>query len=367
LQLVEQGKVNLSDPISKYYKNAPPSWDKITIDNLLTHRSGIPEYTITNNFLGTLARLDQTPESIMNTVRDKPLDFEPGTKYKYDNTGYVILGYIVEQASGESYPDYLRNHIFRPLGMSHTGYDIDGNILPHRAAGYVKEGSQWRNASFIAMSVPFAGGGLYSDVQDLITWDDALHLSRLLKPMSEKAMFTDHGDKYGYGVVIDQEKGRVSWHHSGVINGFHGYLVRYPDQHLTVALLSNYQGAPVETIAGLLTDLAFGETVNLDAVDAPRPGNEAAVRRVISQFQSGTIDFTQFDPQLAAAIRPRADTTVQTFRGYGALKSLKFGGRDDDGMDFYIAVFQHGEKEFHIYVDTYGIIRGLTLKNPLHS
>jgi CubicO group peptidase (beta-lactamase class C family) len=121
LQLQEAGKLSINDPIAKYYSAAPASWNAITIKHLLTHRSGIPSYTGLPNFINTTARQDLTPEQIIKLTQDKPLQFEPGSKYAYDNTGYVLLGYVIEKVSGQSYVDYMQEHIFKPLGMNSTG------------------------------------------------------------------------------------------------------------------------------------------------------------------------------------------------------------------------------------------------------
>jgi CubicO group peptidase (beta-lactamase class C family) len=260
MQLVEQGKIGLDDPISKYYAAAPQAWSKVTIRHLLTHRSGIPSFTDLPDFLNEQVRMDRTPDELIALTRDKPLKFEPGTSYEYDNTGYVILGWVIEKVSGQSYADYLRDHLFKPLGMDHTGCDVSEEVLRHRASGYeLQKDDSVRNASYLSMSLPYAAGCLHSDVDDLLVWDQALYAGKLLKPASMADMFTDHGHHYGYGWQVVEIEGRRVWRHTGSLNGFHSAIARYPDQRLTVIVLGNIFQAPVEKIAEELARVNFGE------------------------------------------------------------------------------------------------------------
>jgi len=246
LQLAESGKLNVDDPVSKYYSDAPKAWDKITIKHLLTHTSGIPSYTDVPNFFEKEARLPRTPEEIIKLTRDKPLQFEPGSKFAYDNSGYIVLGYIIEKASGETYADYVQKHIFDPLGMKDSGYDSTAKIIPHRAEGYQPDKGGFVNAPFVDMSLPYAAGSLYSTVDDLLTWDQALYAAKPLKPESLSRMFTDYGNKYGFGWVIDEKFGHKRIWHNGGINGFRSILSRYPDDKLTIVVLANLIPSPVE-------------------------------------------------------------------------------------------------------------------------
>jgi D-alanyl-D-alanine carboxypeptidase len=272
MQLVEQGKINLDDPISKYYTGAPQAWSKVTIRILLTHRSGIPNFTDIPHFLEQQSRLDRTPEEIIALTRDLPLEFEPGTKYKYDNSGYILLGYVIEKVSGQRYADYLRDHIFKPLGMDHTGYDVSEEVQHHRAAGYeLGNDGVVRNASYVSMTLPYAAGGLYSDVDDLLVWDQAYYAGKLLTPASMADMFTAHSEHYGYGWEIQRTNGRRVWWHTGSLNGFHAYIGRYPDQKLTVIVLANIFQAPVQKIGDALASLNFGEMPESQAKPGAAP------------------------------------------------------------------------------------------------
>ncbi len=364
LQLAEQGKLKLDDPIGKYYASAPKTWDKITLAMLLSHRSGIPSYTDISGYFRGPARLDTTPEALIALTRDQPLEFEPGTKFKYDNTGYILLGYVVEKASGQAYADYLRDHVFAPLGMTHTGYEVSTDILPHRASGYAKEKGAWQNATYLSMTVPYAAGALYSTVDDLLIWDQALYGDTLLKPASRAAMFSDHGDKYGYGYVIDQEGGRRLWWHNGGVNGFHTYLARYPDQHVTVIVLSNLESAPVEKIGGALAHLNFGEpaTPPIKAGAAARPGAEAALRRIIGEVQAGQVNYDELSPALADLTRAQLPAIKAMFAQFGALQSVTFKGADDQGVDVFTVKFANASTEWAILLDAKGVIVSLRFR-----
>lgn len=256
LQLVERGQLKLDDPISKYYTNAPSFWQKVTIQHLLTHTSGIPSYTLLPDFRAKIAKIDRTPKEIIDLTRDQPLEFEPGTAFAYDNTGYILLGYVIEKLSRHSYAQYLQKNIFGPLGMNNTGYDLKTTIIPHRASGYTYYNQRWENASYIAMSLPFAAGGLYSTVDDLLVWEQSL--SKVLSLASLQAMFADYGNGYGFGRFIRNQFDRRLQTHGGRINGFRANVDLYPDDKLTVIVLSNSDIAPVERIAHELAALQFG-------------------------------------------------------------------------------------------------------------
>jgi D-alanyl-D-alanine carboxypeptidase len=257
LQLAEQGKLSLDDPISKYYPDAPASWAAITLKHLLTHTSGIPSYTAISGFFRQSARTDRTPEEIIALTRDKPLEFKPGEKFAYDNTGYILLGYVIEKVSGQTYQAYLANHLLMPLGLKNTGYDVSETILPLRAAGYSLSATGPRNAPYLSMTLPYAAGSLYSTADDLLAWDQALHADRPLKGSSVAAMFTDYGFKYGFGQFIEVEDGHRIWNHFGGINGFATALEHLPDDGLTIVVLSNIEQAPVGRIAHRLSALYF--------------------------------------------------------------------------------------------------------------
>jgi D-alanyl-D-alanine carboxypeptidase len=248
LQLVEAGKLKLDDPISKYYTDSPAAWSKVTIHHLLCHTSGIPSYTGLPGFFLKESMFDRTPAEIVKLTQEKPLEFEPGEKFAYDNTGYVLLGYVIEKISGQKYADYLRDHIFSLLGMRDTGYDTAQEVIPHRASGYMFNGTTWVNAPYLAMSLPHAAGSLYSTVDDLLIWDQALYAQKPLTAASLDRMFTPNKDKYGYGWFINTRFNHKVLEHQGGINGFNTLISRYPDARVTVIVLSNMNTREIDSI-----------------------------------------------------------------------------------------------------------------------
>lgn len=270
MQLVEAGKLSVDDPISKYYADAPATWSKITIKHLLTHTSGIPSYTGIPGFFDKSAQLPMTPEAIIKLTQDKPLEFEPGSKFAYDNSGYILLGYVIEKVSGQTYADYVAQKILQPLGLKDTGYDVSARILAKRASGYqpAKDGG-WRNADYLDMTIPYAAGSLYSTVDDLLAWDRAMSEGKLLTEASRKAMWTDYGHNYGFGWAVNPQSGHARISHGGGIHGFSTSLNRYPDDGLVTIVLSNFQGASSNPMANNLAGLCFGTYAPPKAIALP--------------------------------------------------------------------------------------------------
>lgn len=257
LKLADEGKLSLDDPISKYDPAAPPPWTGITLKHLLTHTSGIPSYTGLKTFFFETSRIDRPPSQIVDLTRAMPLEFKPGEKWAYDNTGYILLGVVIEKVTGQSYANYLKAAFFDPLGMKDTGYDLGETLIERRADGYAMLNATVINAPYLAMSLPHAAGSLYSSADDLLAWDQALHAGKVISRASVAAMFTNYGFKYGYGQFVDKVEGRRFWSHAGGINGFHTMLARYPDDNLTLIVLSNFQNADVGRITWRLGELYF--------------------------------------------------------------------------------------------------------------
>jgi CubicO group peptidase (beta-lactamase class C family) len=268
MQLVQQGRLKLESKITDYLPYYPKkTGDKVTVHHLLTHTSGIPNYTNFPSFRTELERKAYTPEEFAKVFADSALDFEPGTKWSYSNSGYFVLGAIIENVTGKTYEQVLSENILLPLGMSGTGYDHSETILPKRAAGYEKRGRDYVNAPFLDMSLPFAAGSLYSTVEDLFVWDQALYTNTLLSSENKAKMFTPFLNNYAYGwgvtpfPVGNTKETVATIQHGGGINGFNTLICRVPgDKHLIV-LLNNTGGAPLGPIArsilGILYDKPF--------------------------------------------------------------------------------------------------------------
>jgi len=259
LQLADKGALRLDDPIAKYYPNAPPAWSAITLRNLLNHTSGIPDFvSTTNGFIRNGARLQDKPEDLIALVRDKPLEFPPGSKFRYSNTGYVLLGMMIEKVSGKTYANYLADAFFKPLGLSHTAYDDFADVVANRASGYWQPAGPFENARLMTPEASDASGALRSTADDLLAWDQALHTGKLLSPASFKAMFDDEGRGYGLGSFVETRHGHKLWDHGGNVPGFCSAFEYYPDDGVTVIVLDNIEGQDAEKLAKELAGAWFG-------------------------------------------------------------------------------------------------------------
>ena len=252
LQLQHARKLSVGDPICARLTPCPDAWKTITIHHLLTHTSGIPSYTGFPSYVGTMMT-PKTVDEMVASFRDLPLEFEPGSQFKYNNSGYFLLGVIAERVTGKTYEEVVREQILIPLGMSDTGYDLPATILPNRASGYAREGGRLRNAAYLDMVQPFAAGALYSTVEDLLKWDQALYTDTLLPAAARRALFTPFKNNYAYGWVVPPPStatfGRTFVQHGGTINGFSAMIIRLPQDSITSIVLANSVPAPTGRIA----------------------------------------------------------------------------------------------------------------------
>ena len=263
MRLVEQGRLDLDAPIKRYMPDAPTTWDRVTVRLLLTHQAGIPNFTAFPDYGQTQAH-DTSPEALVARFRDKPLDFVPGSRFSYSNSGYALLGYLLERVSGQAYSTFLKSSFFEPLGMSATGVDDNALILPQRASGYVIRGGQLQNADYLSMTVPYAAGAIYSTTVDLLKWERALFGGKILSPASLQLMTKPVTSGYGFGLFALTRYGSRVFYHSGDIEGFNAMLAYYPDQKITVAVLGNMKSGAPEEIAEYLGRVALGQHVITD-------------------------------------------------------------------------------------------------------
>jgi CubicO group peptidase (beta-lactamase class C family) len=294
LQLEEKGLLSLDDPITRHLPDYPKATgDSISIHNLLSHTSGIPNYTNMPGVMENVA-LATSVEDLMGIFKDEPLDFEPGEKYQYSNSNYIILGAIIEKISGKAYEDYIQENIFQPLGMTNSGYDHRDRIMKNRAAGYSQdENGELINAEFVHMSNPYAAGALYSTVEDMFNWDQALYTDKLLKKSSLNKMFTPNKGNYGYGWVIDEAYGHKRIWHNGGIFGFYTSFNRFVDDEICIMVFSNNDSAPADNIAAGLAAVVFGEPYELPVIKTPIEVDPAifADYQGVYQIEEGTYRF----------------------------------------------------------------------------
>jgi CubicO group peptidase (beta-lactamase class C family) len=274
MQLVEQGKLKLDVPISTYLRDYPKKTGTvITIHHLLTHTSGIPNMTSFPGFLKNVSINAYTPEQLVNLSADSTLEFKPGERFAYSNSGYLLLGYIIEKVTGKSYEQVLRENIFTPLKMNNTGYDHHEPLLKNRASGYEKNGRQYVNAKFLDMSVPYAAGAMYSTVEDLYLWDQALYTNQLLRKENMELLFAKHipsgGGHYGYGWGIGEiPLGNTATKietvgHGGGINGFNTQITRIPSDKSLIVLLNNTGGAPLNEMTNAIAAILYDKPYDL--------------------------------------------------------------------------------------------------------
>ena len=284
LLLEQEGKLSVEDDLRKHlpdYPDLPQGGRTITIAHLLTHTSGIRSYTDMQDF-GKKMRDDMSVDEVIALFRDEPLGFEPGEKYAYNNSGYVLLGAIIEKASGKTYEAYLREKIFEPLGMSQTYYGSASRIIPRRAQGYDGVNAEFGNAEYLSMTIPYAAGSLLSTVDDLAKWDRALSGTGLLSQASLdkwwKPFSLANGESihYGYGWSISTYEGRPVVGHGGGINGFTCYLLRMPEDRVFVTVLTNRhdEKANPGLVARKLAAVAAGKPIEESTV-AVAPGGLA--------------------------------------------------------------------------------------------
>lgn len=273
LMLMEQGKLSLDDEITKYLPEYPTEGKKITIHNLLNHTSGIKSYTDLPNFRAT-ARTDQSPKEIIDIFKDEPMDFDPGEKWYYNNSGYIVLGYIIEKVSGKSYADFISDNIFVPLKMNNSYYGSKSNLIKKRASGYMPIEGGYKNADYLSMTLPYAAGSLMSCVDDMLLWHKAVHNNTLISAESRAKAFTggilNNGKPthYGYGWQVSEINGTESIEHGGGIFGYVTQGVYVPSENVYVILLTNTNGISPQDPAVKMAALAIGKPYPAEDVSA---------------------------------------------------------------------------------------------------
>jgi CubicO group peptidase (beta-lactamase class C family) len=266
LKLVEAGKVSLADPLSKYVPGFP-NGDRITVLELLNHTSGVKNYTDIPAWREGPLEKDLDTAQLIAVFKDAKADFAPGEDWAYSNSGYVLVGAVIEAASGQSWHDYLRTALFEPLGLTHTYYGADPQAIARQVPGYSLDGDKIVAARRMSMTVPQAAGALLSTVDDLLAWNRALHEGRVLKSDSYARMITPTGKaigaKYGFGIEQATVQGKPMLDHSGGIFGFSSMLEYLQGPDISVVVLQNSDSSGdhdgTDMIARKLAAAALGE------------------------------------------------------------------------------------------------------------
>ena len=258
MQLVEERKLTVNDSICMYLNNCPPAWKSITIRNLLTHTSGIMNYSRLADWDEKHSIQPYTPEELIDLIRHLPLQFTPGEKFKYSNTNFDLLGLIIEKISGITYHDFLEKNIFKPLGMKNTGPVNPQKLITNRASGYYTKLNSFVNAPYENSALSFGSGSMLSTLSDLLLWDQALYSTKLVSQKTLDEMSAPFKADYGYGTEIYKMFDKNTIGHAGSQNGFSTMLLRFPEENITVIVLSNSDQASGGRVAKNL----FGMVLN---------------------------------------------------------------------------------------------------------
>ena len=266
MQLVEQGKIKLDAKISDYLPDYRKDiGEKVTIHQLLTHTSGIPSYTGQPGFVENVSRNPYKVDDFVKKYASGDLEFEPGSKYSYNNSGYFLLGAIIEHVTGKPYEQVLKENIFDPLGMKNTGYDHHDTIIPKRATGYSKTPDGYTNAGYLDMSIPYAAGSIYSTVEDLYLWDQALYTDKLVSAQSKALMYKPFLQDYAYGWVVQNASFKQDGkdvpviRHGGGINGFTTTIVRFPQEKNLIVLLDNTGTGYLDRLSDSIAKILYNQ------------------------------------------------------------------------------------------------------------
>ncbi|HEX5875999.1 MAG TPA: serine hydrolase [Pyrinomonadaceae bacterium] len=309
LQLVEQGKIKLDGKVSDYLPDyRKDTGQKVTIHHLLTHTSGIPSYTSQAGFLENVSRNPYKVGDFVTKYASGDLEFEPGSRFVYNNSGYFLLGAIIERVTGKSYAQALKDNILDPAGMKNTGYDLHDPLIPKRAAGYRKTADGYENAAYLDMSIPYAAGSMYSTVEDLYLWDQALYTDKLLSAASKDLMFKPFLQEYAYGWGVrnasfkHNEQPVQIIEHGGGIHGFATVITRFPKEKNLIVLLDN-TGQNVERLSGTIGSILYNQPYDPPKISIvpllEKTIGEKGIAAGIAQYrelkakQSATYDFAE--------------------------------------------------------------------------
>jgi CubicO group peptidase (beta-lactamase class C family) len=376
MMLVEEGKVGLDDKVARYFPGAPASWNAFTVRNLLTHTSGLKEYTDK----GFDYRHDYTEEDLLKMVQALPFDFAPGEKWSYSNSGYMLLGILIHKVTGKFYGDFLQERIFKPLGMTTTRIISEEDIVPNRSAGYrlvkgVLKNQEWVNPSLNTT----ADGALYFTVLDLAKWDAALYTEKLIKRTSLDQMWTpvklNNGKTYpyGFGWRVHEMNGHKLIEHGGSWQGFTTGISRYVDDRLTVVALTNLDSRHarpediIHGVAGIYVP-ALTPPPPEKAIEDKEPDVTALFRDLIGKIAEGKADTASFTEEMRKKLFPeRMEDYREALEDYGPAKAVDLMERKEEGglrSYVYRLTFEDGRSTMiNLKLDARNRVAGLGLRS----
>ncbi|WP_010676610.1 serine hydrolase domain-containing protein [Bacillus timonensis] len=360
LKLVEAGKLELTDTIDIFLPDFKYG-SKITIHHLLSHTSGIADFTSSPDYWTTNMRLPSTLEKVLDSIKDLPLQFEPGERMEYCNTGYLVLTALIEKISGNSYSDFIDRTIFRHLGMKDTGVDDGRTIIPYLATGHTLH-ETIIHTEYIDMSFPLGAYGIYSTVEDLFKWGQALHNGDILRKDYIDLMFTPNLDGYGYGWFLLDSPEKVACH-SGDVNGFVSDFYLYLEKDVTIIVLSNLNITPVEKISNDLKKIVFGENLHPLKIQ----------QKIKSEFDTTAIvgEYENENVRIIIESNSNASLFFTAPKKYGVPYTYPINlVKKDDNQLIYQSEFLHETLTFKVentktslhYIDSYGCEQQFTKK-----
>lgn len=372
MMLVEEGKIHLDDKITNLLPDLPAAWDAVTVRHLLNHTSGIKSYTNIRDFDKTV-RKDYTQRELLALVTKEPMEFAPGEKWNYNNTGFVLLGMLIEKVTGKSYGEFLEERIFKPLGMTKTRVNDLQVIIPNRAHGYSWGREGLRNGEYVSPTQPFSAGALASTVSDMAKWDAALYSDKLVKTSTLDQMWTatplTKGGMagYGFGWEVGMMNGHRQISHGGGIPGFSTYISRFVDDKLTIIVLANSDsgntGLLAQDVAGLVQpDLAKKPD---PVIPDPDPQLTERVKGALLGMMRGDADIEIFTEAMKAQRAAHKQEEKEMLAPFGALKSMQLLERReaDQGVRLrYRAVFANQTVTLFVNLDKTNKIAGLGLR-----
>lgn len=371
--LVEDGRLALADPVTKFLPDAPAHWRDITIRHLLTHTSGLPDYTA-----GTIDyRRDYTEVELLKFAYALKLEFQPGARWNYSNTGYVVLGIVIRKASGQFYGDLLRERVFGPLGMKTARIITEEDIVPHRAAGYRLAGKELKNQQWVAPKLnTTADGSLYLSLNDMLAWDAGVRSQRLLRQESWKQVFapvslnSGRTYPYGFGWAVEDFAGRRAHRHGGAWQGFKSAIARFPDEDLTIIVLANLAQANPEKIADDVASILDPSLKPPDLKPIPEtdPAMQTRLRRLLEQAAAAKLDPAEFAYVRAGFFPGAAKAYAEMLHDAGAIRRLALLDAKelgDDRVCVYDAEFERRTFQVRIAVAPDGKVASFGVRPKL--